>query len=256
VPHHLIDLVTPDVPFTVADYKDRATALLRGLLEQGVPPLMVGGTRLYLKSLTAPFFEGPDSDPEFREEMAELFRAQGPEALHARLRDADPVAAARLHPHDEKRVIRALEVYHTTGKPITDFQLSSQDAEPPFRPFWIVLMRDRAEIYDRINRRCDEMLESGLIEEVQGLLGRYDPRLPALQGHGYKEIAGALLGQYPMEEGVRLLKRNTRRYAKRQLSWLRHEEGVHLVRADQDAKEVRGQVLGSLERVVGHRGGS
>lgn len=248
VPHHLIDIVTPDTPFTVADYRERATQVARELLARGKLPILVGGTRLYLKALTAPFFAGPGSDPEFRKAMEEVARTQGPEELHRRLGEVDPDAAARLHPRDLKRVIRALEVFHASGQPISQLQQASQEEPAPFRPLWIALLRHREELYERIDRRCDEMLAAGLVEEVRGLLNRYPPELPALQGHGYKEIAGYLLGRYPYEEGVRLLKRNTRRYAKRQLSWLRGEPGVHEVRADQPSEAARDQILALLRR--------
>jgi tRNA dimethylallyltransferase len=229
VPHHLIDFVDPAEQFTVADYRAVAIPVIERLLAEGKIPLVVGGTRLYLQSLIAPFTTGPPPDPAFR---ATLTGLRSPD-LHARLRAVDPATAARLHPEDRKRIIRALEVYQTTGESITTFQERSQEVGGRFEPVWVALVREREEIYERIERRVDEMIAAGLIEEVEGFRreGLRESDI-AMQAHGYKEVLGYLLGRYDRDEAIRLLKRNTRHYAKYQLGWLRATPGVHYVSAD------------------------
>jgi tRNA dimethylallyltransferase len=248
VPHHLVDILLPSERFTVADYRERALAAIDGILSRGKKPLLVGGTRLYLLSLTRGFFEGPGADDALRESLGREADTAGLSALHARLAAVDPESARRIAPGDRKRILRALEVYALTGRPITDWQEESRTQSPPCAGPWVALTRDRDELYDRINRRVDEMIEHGLVEEVEGLLARgYDESLPALQGHGYKEIIGAIRGRYPLEEGIRLLKRNTRHHAKRQLSWLRGETEVRWVRADRPTEDVAGEILDAFE---------
>jgi tRNA dimethylallyltransferase len=229
VPHHLIDFVDPARPFTVADYRAAAIPVIERLQAEGKIPLVVGGTRLYLLSLVAPFGSGPPPDPEFRESLRSLSSAE----LHARLTRVDSLTAARLHPEDRKRIIRALEVYEATGESITAHQARSQEAGGRFEAVWVALIRDRDELYERIERRVDEMIVAGLIEEVQAFLheGLRESDI-SMQAHGYKEVMGYLLGRYDREEAIRLLKRNTRHYAKYQLAWLRNTPGVQFVRAD------------------------
>lgn len=229
VPHHLIDFVDPAEPFTVADYRDAAIPVIEQLLAAGKNPLVVGGTRLYLQSLTAPFFTGPPPDPSLRADLAAL----SPAERHARLQLVDPESASRLHPEDTKRIIRALEVYQASGEPISLHQARSQAAGGRFDAVWVALIRDREEIYARIEQRVDDMIAAGLIEEVEAFLreGRRETEI-AMQAHGYKEVMGYLLGRYDRDEAIRLLKRNTRHYAKYQLNWLRQIPGIHFVRAD------------------------
>jgi tRNA dimethylallyltransferase len=229
VPHHLIDFVDPAEPFTVADYRAAAIPVIEGLLARGKIPLVVGGTRLYLQSLTAPFVSGPPPDPAFREQHA---GTSSPE-LHARLQLVDPETASRLHPEDRKRIIRALEVYQASGESISVHQARSQEVGGRFEAVWVALIRDREEIYERIERRVDGMIAAGLVEEVEGFLREgLRERDISMQAHGYKEVMGYLLGRYDRDEAIRLLKRNTRHYAKYQLNWLRQIPGIHFIRAD------------------------
>jgi len=189
----------------------------------------VGGTRLYLQSLTAPFFTGPPPDPSLRAQLA----AMSPAERHDRLAAVDPESASRLHPEDTKRIIRALEVYQASGESISAHQARSQEVGGRFDAVWVAPIRDREEIYARIERRVDEMIGAGLIEEVEGFLqeGLRESDI-SMQAHGYKEVMGCLLGRYDRDEAIRLLKRNTRHYAKYQLNWLRQIPGIHFVRAD------------------------
>lgn len=230
VPHHLVDVADPTEPFTVAEYRAQAVPLIERLTEAGKLPLLVGGTRLYLAALTAPFAPGPEPSPEFRQTLEDRSR----EALHAELAEVDPETASRLHPSDRKRIVRALEVWHTTGQRISEVQAESQEVPGLYDATWIALIRDREELYERVDSRVDAMLADGLVEEVQGFLDEgLTADTPAMQGHGYKEIMRALTGEYSLEEGIRLLKRNTRRYVKYQFMWLRGMPHVHYVRADQ-----------------------
>jgi len=230
IPHHLIDLVDAADPFTVADYRQAAVPIIEDLHRRGRTPLVVGGTRLYLYALTEPFHEGPPPDPEFRSTLRDLPSAE----LYRRLEAADPESAARIAPADRKRLVRALEVWTLTGRSIEQVQRESRTRGGLYRAFWIALIRDRAELYQRVEARVDAMLAAGLVDEVRGFLDEgFTADTPSMQGHGYKEILRALLGEYSLAEGVRLLKRNTRRYVKYQLMWLRSRDDVHTIPADQ-----------------------
>ena len=249
VPHHLVDVVDPDERFTVADYRRLALAAIDAIHTRGREALVVGGTRLYILALTRGFFEGPGADDALRARLEREAVEKGLAVLRERLAAVDPASAARIGAGDRKRTIRALEVHALTGRTISEWQAESRTQAPPCAGPWVALVRDRAELYERIDRRVDEMMAGGLVDEVEGLLGRgCDESLSALQGHGYKEIIGALKGRYPLEEGVRLLKRNTRHHAKRQLSWLRGEPGVAWVRADGPPDQVAAEVMEGCRR--------
>lgn len=240
VPHHLIDIADPAEPFTVADYRRLAIPVLDRLLGEGGTPLVVGGTRLYLFSLFAPFFAGPPPDAAFR---AALDPLPSPE-LHRRLAAVDAETAARLAPADRKRILRALEVWHGSGRPISVLQAESQQEGGRYTARWIELVRDREEIYRRIDARVDAMIESGLIEEVEAFLreGLLEQHI-AMQAHGYKEVMGYLLGRYDRAEAIRILKRNTRHYAKYQLGWMRQMPEMRLVNADRPHNAVVAEVM-------------
>jgi tRNA dimethylallyltransferase len=240
VPHHLIDVVDPAGTFTVADYRAAAVPIIERLFAEGKTPLVVGGTRLYLMALTAPFAPGPEPSPEFRESL----EGEATETLHAQLGRVDPVTASRLHPSDRKRIVRALEVWETTGKPLSQVQAESREERGLYDATWVALVRERAELYGRVNARVDEMIRGGLVEEVRGFLAEgLTPGTPAMQGHGYKEIMRSLVGEYDLEEGIRLVKRNTRRYVKYQLMWLRGMPHVRYVHAEQSHQAVVDEVV-------------
>lgn len=243
VPHHLVDLVDAAYPFTVAEYRDAATRAIADVRSRGKVPLMVGGTRLYLTALTEPFNTGPAPDPAFRASLA----AYPSGTLHERLAIADPFTAARVHPADRKRIVRALEVHHLTGEPISAVQAASRAAGGLFRGRWVALVRDREDLYRRVDARVDEMVTAGLVAEVRGFLAEgFSEATTSMQGHGYKEILRALLGEYSLEEGIELTKRNTRRYVKYQLLWLKGRPDVHWVCADRPLGEVIEQVVAVL----------
>ncbi len=230
IPHHLIDIREPDEPYSAADFQTEAAASITGIASRGKLPFIVGGTGLYIESLCYRYqFADNGSDDAFRQEQERFAAENGPEALHARLAVIDPQAATRLHPNDLRRVIRALEVYHLTGQTFSE-QQAGQTKESPYELCLVGLTMERAELYRRIEQRIDIMLEQGLVEEVRRLLERkYPPHAVAMQGLGYKEIAAYLRGECSLAAAVELLKRDTRRFAKRQLSWFRHMKDIHWI---------------------------
>jgi len=229
VKHHLIDVVDPAEEFTVADYQQLAEDAIQSIKARGKLPLMVGGTGLYIKAVIDGFlFPDEGADWQLREELLHQAREHGNQYLHDKLRRVDPPAAGRIHPNDVKRVIRALEVYRRTGKPITWHQQKAAQMPPRYDAVMIGLKMGRSRLYARINDRVDRMLKQGLIDEVCTLLNRgYDDSLISMQALGYKEIIGYLQGKYDLEKAIRLLKRDTRRFAKRQLTWFCRDKRIH-----------------------------
>jgi tRNA dimethylallyltransferase len=226
IPHHLIDIVDPDVPFSVSEFKRLAREKIEEIHRRGKLPIIVGGTGLYIEAVTHDYLmPHVPENPVLREELRELALREGNEALHLRLREVDPDTADKLHPNDVKRMIRALEVYHGTGQP---FSKLAGKGESPYDALWIGLTLRRDLLYDRINRRVDRMIEDGLVEEVKRLvLKGYHRGLTSMQGIGYKEIIRFLEGEISLEEAVHLIKKGTRKYAKRQFSWFRRLPEIH-----------------------------
>lgn len=224
VPHHLIDVADPNETVTVAVYRQMALAAIKEIRGRGRLPLLVGGTGLYIRTV----IDGltiPEVPPDWvlRRRLEDMEQGS-PGTLHTRLRTVDPVAAERIHPRNVRRLIRALEVYEHTGARISTLQ---RQAGPITMSVQIGLTVDRPELYSRIDARVDAQLAAGLVGEVQQLLTRgYDRSLPALQGLGYKEIIDYLDGAVTLEEAVHRLKRNTRRYAKRQYTWFRRDARI------------------------------
>lgn len=228
IPHHGLDLVDPDQPFTVVEFQSYADRVIRDIHQRGKLPIIVGGTMLYVKSLIDPMdFTEAKEDPEFRQQLWQQAEEQGGELLHKRLQEVDPVTADRLHPNDIKRVIRALEVHHTTGVPMSQ-SFGNQANEGMYEPVLVGLnLEDRQELYERINRRVEIMIEQGLRNEVEDLLAQgYHRDLQSMQAIGYKEIADCLAGRLTLAEAIESVKQGSRRYAKRQLSWWRREERI------------------------------
>lgn len=227
IPHHLIDVALPSEVFTVADFKERAEKIIEKLLEEGKLPLVCGGTGLYIKALTCGIFKGPGRDERLREKLKEKARKEGLSFLYRELKRIDPVAAERIHPHDEVRIIRALEVFYKTGMPISYHQ-----QEKTFAPSWQVIKvgicwRDRKTLYQVIEKRVDRMVEKGLVGEVRRLLEEgYREDLPSMQAIGYRQMVKYIKGEISLEEAVRLIKRDTKRFAKRQFTWFRKEKDI------------------------------
>ncbi|MBM3240815.1 tRNA (adenosine(37)-N6)-dimethylallyltransferase MiaA [Candidatus Poribacteria bacterium] len=237
VRHHLIDCVTPDEHFSAADYQRAADSAIQDIQSRGKQAILVGGTGLYFRAVVDGLFDGPDADPDFRAKlMAEAYKF-GAEVLHSRLLQVDPKSASRIHPNDLIRVIRALEVYEKTGKTISELQKEWHRASPRYLFVAFGINRERQELYHRIEERVDKMLAGGLLEEVKSLIAQgYDENLPAMKGFGYKELIDYLNGKYEFtnarsglmdwDTAVDLLKRNTRRFAKRQLTWFRNDPRI------------------------------
>ena len=226
VPHHLIDIIDPGEPWNVMEFCRWATACMEEIRGRGRLPMVVGGTGFYIHALAY----GAEFEEEEKEDIRAELEHTDPELLYRTLQEKDPAAAAAIHPNNVKRVVRALEYYYQTGRPISRHNEEQRRRESPFRLVYLVLDLDRALLYRRIEDRVDRMLEEGLTVEVQGLLDRgVQPEWTCMQGLGYKEIAAYLTGETTREEAVTLLKRNTRRFAKRQLTWFRREpEAVFL----------------------------
>ena len=223
VPHHMIDCVEPGEDFSVGKYVQLADGCVQDILSRGKTAVIAGGTGLYVDSLIAGRTFAPVPQTGKREALEAQLRQEGGEAMLRKLRAVDPDAAARLHPADEKRIIRALEVYAETGRTITQHNLDTQRIPPRYRPVWIGLdYLDRAVLYRRIDLRVDLMLQAGLLDEIRALLARgVSPRTTAMQAIGYKEFFGYLNGACTLDEAAALCKQRSRNYAKRQLTWFR-----------------------------------
>ena len=243
VPHHLIDNVDFECEdYNVACFAKDASALIDSLLERGKAPIVAGGTGLYVNSLLYPLdFTEVKPDRELRERLLSEELAS-PGSLYERLREVDPVSAARLHPNDQKRIVRALEVYETTGRNLTeqggDF-LNTRNEELRFEPVIAGLIMERARLYERINLRVDAMLENGLEEEARRLWEAAGRRQNlALQAIGYRQFIAYFNGEISREEAVELIKRETRRFAKRQISWFKRDKRIRwFAHEDYSSKE-------------------
>ncbi len=222
VPHHLIDIRNPDEDYSATDYARDATEIIRDIHHRGKKPLLVGGAGLYIRAVLNGIFEGPAKDETFRANMRALAEEQGNDAVYQKLRQVDPQTAQRLHPNDQVRVIRALEVFHLTGTPISSHQETATIPLDHYDACFLVLNTSREQLYSRINARVEQMIAAGLIDEVQDLLNRgYHAGLNSMKSLGYKEIVDYLAGSYDLQAAAALMKRNTRHYARRQLTWFR-----------------------------------
>ena len=227
VPHRLIDLVDPNESFNAGLYRRQAIDEIERLYRDCRLPLVVGGTGLYVRTLLKGLCDAPQADPIMRAALRQEAEDQGYDRLYARLVDVDPVIAARLHPRDESKVIRALEVYQLSGRRMSEFQQAHGFAERPFAALMIGLNRDRDVLYRRIEGRIDWQLAHGLIEETKQLLAqRYRRDSAAMKGLGYRQVAEHLAGEYDAAEMVRRFKRDTRHFSKRQMTWFRKEPGI------------------------------
>ena len=232
VRHHLIDIIEPGEDFSVGKYVQLADACVQDILSRGRTVIIAGGTGLYVDSLISGRTFAPVPQTGKREALEARMREAGGEAMLETLRAVDPEAAQRLHPADEKRIIRALEVYEETGKTITQHNLETQAIPPRYRPVWLGLdYADRAVLYRRIDLRVDLMLQAGLLDEIRALLALgVSPAATAMQAIGYKEFFGALDGSCTLEEAAELCKQRSRNYAKRQLTWFRRNPEIRWLR--------------------------
>lgn len=222
VPHHLVDIIGPDELYSVSDYVDAAQQCIQEIRARGKEVLFVGGTPLYLKSLLRGTFVGPPADEEFRQSVEQEIKTVGIAALHSRLQQVDPLSAAKLHPNDVRRIVRALEVYRSTGQPISHLQLQFDQARSAHSCRVFVLDWPRPELHHRINTRVDQMFEAGLVEEVRQLsMQGQELSRTARQAVGYAEVLSHLDGGLDLDFTIHRTKTRTRQFAKRQITWFR-----------------------------------
>lgn len=228
IPHHLIDVLDPKEEFNVYRFQKMAGEALDGIYERGNIPVVVGGTGFYIQALLYDVdFESEDEEDGMRLHLTELLKERGNIYLHEKLRQVDPESAAEIHPNNVKRVIRALEFYERNQFPISEHNRTQRQKESRYNFCYFVLNDDRAKLYERIDRRVDQMLEDGLLEEVRRLKAMgCDKNMVSMQGLGYHEILSCLSGEIDYERAVYLIKRDSRRFAKRQLTWFRREREV------------------------------
>ncbi|MBI3398198.1 MAG: tRNA (adenosine(37)-N6)-dimethylallyltransferase MiaA [Deltaproteobacteria bacterium] len=233
IKHHMIDVANPDEEFTAARYKDEASKAIHGAHARGKNVFVVGGTGLYIRALTKGLFNGPGSDMRLRNGFAMLanYHAQigsdGKRYLHDKLKEVDAESASKIHPHNTARIVRAMEVYYLTSQPISLLQKEHGFLEEPYQVIKIGLSVDRETLYKKIEERVDRMIEAGMVDEVRRLLANgYSSKLKAMGGLGYKEITEHIQNKCSLEDAIKEIKRNTRRYAKRQMTWFKKEADI------------------------------
>ena len=235
IPHYLVDVLEPEEEFHIVKFQQMAKKAMEDIYSRGKIPILVGGTGFYIQAVTKDIdFTEAQQENDYRKELEALAEEKGGEHLHEMLRKVDPVSADAIHAHNVKRVIRALEFYHQNGSPISAHNEEQKQHESPYNLAYFVLNMPRELLYERIDLRVDQMMKEGLLEEVARLKEEGCHRgMVSMQGLGYKEILAYLDGEYPLEEAVRVLKRDTRHFAKRQLTWFRREQELTWVNKDQ-----------------------
>jgi tRNA dimethylallyltransferase len=240
IPHHMIDIVDPDENFDAVRFAEMARDKVMQLHQRGVMPLVVGGTGLYIKALLQGLFQSNPVDPKTRERLMKEAAENGSGILYDRLKRVDPDTADRLHPNDSYRIIRALETIESTGRSISEHQQDHGFSDQPFNALKICLQIDRQKLYERIDKRVDMMIEEGLVDEVKKLLAMsYSADLKSMQSIGYRHMVEFLAEQLPWDECVRTLKRDTRRFAKRQFTWFGADRQIQWYEPDQLNEIVR-----------------
>jgi len=239
VPHHLFGVVSPDINFTAADYCREARRAIALILDRKKLPVVCGGTGLYLKVLLGGINDSPPADRMLRDKLTKIAESGGNLSLHQRLMAVDPLTARRLKVNDRVRIIRALEVYQQSGRPFSEFHAGHAFSDVWCRTFKIGIEVERALLYARIEQRVDRMFANGLVDEVRMLLDAgYSPQLKSMCSIGYREVCEYLAGSMTLAETVALVKRNTRRYAKRQLTWFRKDAAINWYRYPESAGEI------------------
>lgn len=249
IPHHLLEFLNTDNQFSVADYTKLAKEKIDEIASRGNLPIVAGGTGLYISALLDNTSFIPEkADPTLRAELEAEFDRVGAKEMLRLLAEFDPDAAERLHGNDRRRIIRAFEVYRTTGRTITQQNIDSHNEESELEPLVLgITFADRERLYDRINKRVDIMLENGLLEEAETAFLKRE-KSGGFQAIGHKELFGYFEGEIPLEEAVELLKMQTRRYAKRQLTWFRRDERINWIFAD--SQEPYGTAIGLVENFL------
>ena len=251
IPHHLIDVLEPDDEFHVVKFQQLAKKAMREIWKRGHIPIVTGGTGFYIQALLYDIdFDENEKEDACRKELEAYAREHGAEALHEKLALVDPASAEMIHPNNIKRVIRALEFYEQTGKRISEHNETQRQRESPYAFAYFVLTVDRAHLYERIYRRVDQMIEEGLVNEVQALKDKgYTKQLVSMQGLGYKEILDYLDGNCTLEEAIYTIKRDTRHFAKRQLTWFKRERDVIWINKQSfgyEAEQILDEMLSKL----------
>lgn len=228
IPHHLIDILEPDEEFNVMEFKKRAEEAMEIIYANGHIPIVTGGTGFYIQALLYDVCFDEEQEDGYRQTLETLGKTKGADYLHDMLRDVDSVSAEKIHPNNMQRVIRALEYHHQTGKRFSEHNETERKKTSPYNFAYFVLTKNRSTLYQNIELRIDQMLEQGLVEEVKQLAETYklSASSNSMQGIGYKEIYGYLMQEYSYDEAVSILKRDTRHFAKRQLTWFRREKEV------------------------------
>ena len=255
IPHYLVDVLEPEEEFHIVKFQQMAKKAMEDIYSRGKIPILVGGTGFYIQAVTKDIdFTEAQQENDYRKELEALAEEKGGEHLHEMLRKVDPVSADAIHAHNVKRVIRALEFYHQNGSPISAHNEEQKQHESPYNLAYFVLNMPRELLYERIDLRVDQMMKEGLLEEVARLKEEGCHRgMVSMQGLGYKEILAYLDGEYPLEEAVRVLKRDTRHFAKRQLTWFRREQEVTWVNKDQFSYQ-EDQILDYMLEVCRQKG--
>lgn len=247
VPYYLIDILDPTERYSAARFRADALRLIREIAGRGRWPLVVGGTGLYLRALTQGLFQGPGADEKVRERLHKEALEKGTGFLHERLAKVDPKTAARLHQNDRTRIIRALEVYEVTGRPISEWQEKGQYPETEFSFVQVGLQMERSRLYERIDRRVDQMLANGLRREVEKILASgVSPESPGLKTVGYQEVIVHLAGRCSWDKTVALIKQHSRNFAKRQLTWFRSQTDI--IWLDAEAPDAARRVLACVPK--------
>ena len=255
IPHYLVDVLEPEEEFHIVKFQQMAKKAMEDIYSRGKIPILVGGTGFYIQAVTKDIdFTEAQQENDYRKELEALAEEKGGEHLHEMLRKVDPVSADAIHAHNVKRVIRALEFYHQNGSPISAHNEEQKQHESPYNLAYFVLNMPRELLYERIDLRVDQMMKEGLLEEVARLKEEGCHRgMVSMQGLGYKEILAYLDGEYPLEEAVRVLKRDTRHFAKRQLTWFRREQELTWVNKDQFSYQ-EDQILDYMLEVCRQKG--
>ncbi|HLR73481.1 MAG TPA: tRNA (adenosine(37)-N6)-dimethylallyltransferase MiaA [Pseudogracilibacillus sp.] len=227
VPHHMLDILNPDEPFSVADYQKQVQKKISDLNKQDITPLLVGGSGLYIQAVLYDYvFSDQKRDETLTKQLEARLETEGNLALYEELQQVDPVQAKHIHPNNKRRLIRALEVYQATGKTLSERQ-AEQNKTSTYDYYIIGLKMDREALYDQINQRVDTMVQNGLVEEVKHLYERGYEHTQAMKAIGYKELIPYIKGETDLNTAVELLKRNSRRYAKRQYTWFKNQMNIH-----------------------------
>ncbi len=255
VPHHLVDVLEPDEEFHVVRFQQMAKQAMEEIYAKGKIPILVGGTGFYIQAVLYDIdFSENEKDTSYREELEHLAQTKGTEYLHERLREVDAKSAEEIHANNVKRVIRALEYFHQTGEKISEHNEEQRSKESPYNYAYFVLNDERSHLYERINLRVDQMVSEGLVEEVRALKAKgYTKEMVSMQGLGYKEMLDYLEGLDSFEHAVEIIKRDTRHFAKRQITWFKRESDVIWLNKNEYAYDEK-KILEAMLQKLNERG--